>query len=250
MRCLFALTLTLGWLGLFAPSLSALAADPVGTAISVHGGVSASGPGGSRSLAGGADIFLGDTVETGLFGQVEIEFGDHTRLAMGPRSTMVIDDYVLRSPGRLNKFALTATRGAFRFLTGDSAKPAYQINTPTATIGIRGTEFDFAVARVRATAMALYGGFTRVCSQSSGACVDLRESCEVALIDDGRAVDTSTAGLTETQIRLAFPFLLDEARLTPALRVGSGRCEGGNGASHQRGERNEHEHHRGDQEAY
>ncbi len=215
------------WIALVAMAMPAAAAAPAGTAIAVRAGVTASGPQGTRTLGKGADIYLGDRVETGIFGQVEIEFTDHTKLAVGPNSSMVIDAYVMQSRSRLKQLGLTASRGAFRFLTGDSAKQAYRIKTPTATIGIRGTEFDFAVRRVRATAMALYGGLTRICSLSSGICADLRASCDVGLVDDGQVVKTRTAALTDQQIRLAFPFMGDEGRLSGAFHVGSAGCING-----------------------
>ncbi len=211
-------------IGLATMALPASAAAPVGTAILVRGGAQAVGPDGTRDLATGGDIFLGDKVETGVFGQVDIRFSDNTRLAVGANSSMVIDTYVIQSPGKLNNFGLTASRGAFRFLTGNSAKQAYNLKTPAATIGIRGTEFDFSVARIRPTALALYGGLVRICSLSSGICANLRASCDVALINDGSVVKTQTAGLTDQQIRIAFPFLNRESDLTPAMRVGSARC--------------------------
>ncbi len=208
-------------------AMPAAAATPAGTAIAVNAGVTASGPQGTRTLSKGADIYQGDRVETGIFGQVEIEFTDHTKLAVGPNSSMVIDAYVMQSRSRLKQLGLTASRGAFRFLTGDSAKQAYRIKTPTATIGIRGTEFDFAVRRIRATAMALYGGNTRICSLSSGICADLRASCDVALVDDGQVVKTRTAALTDQQIRVGFPFMGHEGRLTASFHVGSAGCING-----------------------
>ena len=42
-------------------------------------------------------------------------------------------------------FGLTATAGVFRFVSGKLPKNAYEIHTPTATIGIRGTVFSFIV---------------------------------------------------------------------------------------------------------
>ena len=224
-------------IGLATMATSVSAATPVGTAVVVRGGATAAGPDGTRSLAKGADIFLGDKVETGVFGLVEIEFSDHTKLAVGANSSMVIDTYVMQTPAKLNSFGLTASRGAFRFLTGDSDKQAYNLKTPAATIGIRGTEFDFSVARIRPTAMALYGGIVYICSLSSGNCADLRASCDVALITDGDAVKTQTAGLTDQQIRMAFPFLYRETDLTPSMRVGSPRCgSGSHGGSTRPGE--------------
>jgi hypothetical protein len=235
MRVPFCLAgLMAGLLSILLIDSPAVAATPVGTTIAASLGATASGPEGSRSLAAGSPVYLGDTIDTGLFGQVEIEFTDRTKLAMGPRSQLVIDDYVARSSGTLNRLGLTAARGAFRFLSGDSAKQAYQLKTPTATIGIRGTEFDYAVGRLASTALALYGGGADVCSLSSGACAGVRDPCEVALIDDGQAVNTETGALTDQAIRLAFPFLRDEGRLSPALRVGSRRCDGGADRQQQR----------------
>jgi len=227
MRLMSLAALASALLALIAMSAPAFAANPVGTAIAVRAGATASGASGSRGLAVGSPVYLGDRVETGIFGHVDIEFSDHTRLAVGPNSSMVIDKYVLGSPGRLKSFGLKTARGAFRFLTGDSAKRAYRITTPTATIGIRGTEFDWAMARVASTALVLYGGATRICSLSSGVCANLNRSCETALVYDGRVVKTTTGALTTQQKRMAFPFLRDEARVSESLRVGSARCEGG-----------------------
>jgi len=221
---LFFAALASALLALITMSGPVFAASPVGTAIAVRAGVTASGAGGSRGLAQGDPVYLGDKVETGIFGHVDIEFSDHTRLAVGPNSSMVIDNYVLGSPGRLKRFGLNTARGAYRLLTGDSPKRAYLITTPTATIGIRGTEFDWAIGRVASTALVLYGGATRICSRSSAVCADLRRSCEAALVYDGRVVKTTTAALTYEQTRMAFPFLRDEARVSPPLRVGSTRC--------------------------
>ena len=215
------------WIALIVLVVPAAAATPAGTAITVNAGVTASGPQGTRSLTKGADIYLGDKVDTGIFGQVEIEFTDHTKLAIGPSSSMVIDAFVMQSPTRLKRLGLTASRGTFRFLSGNSAKQAYRLKTPAATIGIRGTEFDFAVGRVKAMAIAMYGGITRDCSLSSGICANLRKSCDVALFDNGQVVKTRTAALTDQQIRMAFPFMGHEGRLSAAFHVGSAGCING-----------------------
>lgn len=227
MRLLSFAALASALFAVVAMSTPVLAANPVGTAIAVRAGATASGENGSRGLSAGSPVYLGDRLQTGIFGHVDIEFTDHTKLAVGPNSSMVIDRYVLGSPGRLRSFGLKTARGAFRFLTGDSAKRAYRITTPTATIGIRGTEFDWAIGRVASTALALYGGATRICSLSSGVCANLNKSCEAALVYDGRVVKTTTQALTGQQTRMAFPFLRDEARVSASLRVGSARCEGG-----------------------
>ena len=227
MRFNFFLMLAWAWFALVVMAMPAAAATSAGTAIMVNAGVIASGPQGTRTLTKGADIYLGDKVDTGIFGQVEIEFADKTKLAIGPRSSMVIDAFVMQSPNRLSRLGLTASRGTFRFLSGNSSKQAYRLKTPAATIGIRGTEFDFAVGRIKDMAIAMYGGITRDCSLSSGICANLRKSCDLAIFDGGQVVKTRTKALTDQQIKVAFPFMGDEGRLSAAFHVGSAGCING-----------------------
>lgn len=77
-------------------------------------------------------------------------------------------------------------RGAFRFFTGDGKKDAYSINTPTATIGVRGSEFDVTVDPLDdfATYVAQIGGETRICPRRQNESVEdskKRRDCSIAL---------------------------------------------------------------------
>ncbi len=94
----------------------------------------------TRTLVVGSDIFIGDLVQTGPRGQVQIMFADNTELVVGPSSALLIEDYLLRNDGSAGKLAVDMLSGAFRFSTGDSAKSRYVIGTPTGTIGVRGTD--------------------------------------------------------------------------------------------------------------
>jgi len=117
-------------------------ADGAGSALGVKQQAAALLSGETRVLRVGSDIFIGDRVETGPQGQVQILFADNTELVIGPSAALVIDDYLIRNDGTAGKLAVDILSGAFRFATGDSAKNRYTINTPTGTIGVRGTEFD------------------------------------------------------------------------------------------------------------
>ena len=94
----------------------------------------------SRSSSVGSDIFIGDQVVTDARGLVQIKFSDNTKLVVGPNSSLVIEDYLLREDGSGGKLAINALSGTFRFVTGGAAKDRYLIETPTGTIGVRGTE--------------------------------------------------------------------------------------------------------------
>lgn len=91
------------------------------------------------------DIYHNEVIETGDESATEFVFLDETKLALGPNSKLVLDRFVYDpEPGKAS-FVMTATAGVFRFVSGKLPKKSYEIHTPTATIGIRGTVFSFIV---------------------------------------------------------------------------------------------------------
>ena len=210
-----------------------LLAQAAGEAVAVSGSVSASGPQGSRALIAGGPVYMGDTIDTGTFGEAQILFTDETRLAIGPGSRMVLDAYVMQTSSTTSSFAVNAARGAFRFISGNSNSNAYQVATPTATIGIRGTAFDFSDRTAQQTNALLYDGLITACSPA-GQCADLDRSCEIAIVsaDPARPVVRSDSSqIVPNAIRFQFPYLVGEARLLPQFRVQAARCLGAGGAS-------------------
>lgn len=130
----------------------------------------ASGEVGDRELVEGTTVYLGDTVATDGQGEAQLMFTDGTRMVVGPNSSMVLDEYVFRSGAAENKFAVRALGGAFRFFTGESPSDAYEIHTPSGTMGVRGTEFDIAVSPDE-TKVLLYEGGVVLCGIET-ACAD------------------------------------------------------------------------------
>lgn len=108
-----------------------------GTVLAVIQQSEADGQTGKRTLVLDGPVFSGDTVITGPSGNAQIKFRDNTKLVVGPNSTMKIDAFIFQGD-TARKITINAVRGAFRFITGSSPKDAYQITTPTATIGVRG----------------------------------------------------------------------------------------------------------------
>ena len=98
-----------------------------------------------RSISLLDDLYHNELIETAEESAAELVFLDETKLSMGPDSSLVLDKFVYDpDPGQAS-FIVTATKGVFRFATGNLPKKSYTIHTPTATIGIRGTEFDLVV---------------------------------------------------------------------------------------------------------
>ena len=95
----------------------------------------------SRSLSPASPIFLNETVETGVASRAELELGDQSRLALGERAQVVIDEFVAGTGGNA---VLKLVRGALRYTSG-VAKRGRKVTlvTPVATIGIHGTDFWF-----------------------------------------------------------------------------------------------------------
>ena len=201
-----------------------------GTVLSIKGQATAIGKSGKRALKKASAIYAGDIIKTGFLGNVQLLFADNTKLAIGPRSKITIDDFVLNtndSQATASVFAIKAARGTFRFLTGNSDKSAYKISTKTATIGIRGTGFDFAY-RGR-TSVVLYKGAVEVCLGSS--CAQLINKCEMAVEQGGQIYKSHASQLPPGAFKLTFPYIRRENNLSKSYRLKAADCDvdGGSG---------------------
>ncbi len=92
----------------------------------------------------GLEICENDTLRTGSNGSIGVVFSDATVLSLGPESVLVIDEFVFAP--RQEKFAivLRMIKGTATYLSGLISKLAPEsahFETPSASIGIRGTQF-------------------------------------------------------------------------------------------------------------
>ena len=88
-----------------------------------------------------------DTVKTGN-GKVGILFVDDTRVDVTQHSKLIIDEFVYDPNTKKGKLSLKAAIGTVRYASGQIAKTSRQdikITTPTATIGVRGTDFSMTI---------------------------------------------------------------------------------------------------------
>jgi hypothetical protein len=88
-----------------------------------------------------------DEVET-KNGRLKIKFVDDTLVSLTEHTYMVIDEYVYDPNPSKSKMALNFVSGTARFATGGLGlvpRENIQIQTPTASIGIRGTDFTTTV---------------------------------------------------------------------------------------------------------
>ena len=94
-----------------------------------------------------SDIFSFDDVRTGN-GRLAIEFLDKSVVKLTEHSKLVIDEFIYDPDPSKSKLALNMASGTARFITGGLGlinKENISIKTPTASIGIRGTDFTATV---------------------------------------------------------------------------------------------------------
>jgi hypothetical protein len=92
----------------------------------------------TRQISKGTDVHSNEVVRTGSAGLADLKFLDATTLNIGPISEIRLDKFVYDPSRSAGSFAIEATRGALRFVTGKHNQNSYQIKTPFGTLGIRG----------------------------------------------------------------------------------------------------------------
>jgi len=103
------------------------------------------------------DVFSYDTVKTGN-GKIGIEFIDATRVDVTEHSKLIIDEFVYDPNSGTGKLSLKAKLGTVRYASGQIAKNSKQnvkITTPTATIGVRGTDFTMTIDEIGSSTIIL-----------------------------------------------------------------------------------------------
>jgi hypothetical protein len=121
---------------------AALAQTKIGVAATVKNHVF----GGSQPLAVGGNVHANEIIRTGNASSAQLLFVDQTTLLVGAQSEVKLDRFVY-DPNRGNgNVVMSAGKGVFRFVSGAQQSKSYQIKTPVATIGVRGTVFTFAYA--------------------------------------------------------------------------------------------------------
>jgi hypothetical protein len=104
----------------------------------------------------GTEIKTNDKVET-KNGKVKIVFKDNTNVTVTESSSLIIDDFVYDPKSGAGKLGLKATAGTVRYVSGAIAKDPknVKINTPTAAIAVRGTDFVMAVSETGSSMIML-----------------------------------------------------------------------------------------------
>ena len=132
------------------PAVQDSSPKPIGNVVTATGSVTIEHAGAvvvQANVSGQADqakvgdvVYLGDVVRTGADGRLGINFADGTSFNLSSNARMVLDQFVYEPNGKSNSTLFNLTSGTFTFVAGKIAKTGdMKIDTPVATMGIRGT---------------------------------------------------------------------------------------------------------------
>src|SRR5690606_29999896 len=102
----------------------------------------------TRDLRWHGPIYSEETVRTESGERTELEFADSTRISVGENSEVVLDSFVYDPAQNSGDAVISFGKGVFRFVTGDMEKDGFTLNTPSATLAIRGTIFVLKIDAV------------------------------------------------------------------------------------------------------
>ncbi len=126
-----------------AAALPAQAAD-VGLVKVSHGSVTIERGTQRLPAAVGTPVQASDVIVTGSDGAAGITFSDNSLVSVGPSSVFAIDKYAFDTTTYAGEFQGTLSRGRLAAVSGKMVQQtpeSMKIRTPSAIMGVRGTEF-------------------------------------------------------------------------------------------------------------
>jgi hypothetical protein len=99
------------------------------------------------NISFGQQIFEGQTITTAQDSELHVTTEDGGFVALRPNTTFRVDEYKAEGSAA-DKIIMSLLKGSLRSITGWIGKyntQAYHLNTPTATIGVRGTDHETTV---------------------------------------------------------------------------------------------------------
>ncbi|MDM8537344.1 FecR domain-containing protein [Desulfobacterales bacterium HSG17] len=133
-----------GFVLFILPPAFAIQTEPVGKVVAIRNNVTATGSDSiCRKLVLKSSVFLQDTIKTNQ-GRVQMMFKDKTIITLGRNSEMKITKYLWEPDNSDSTMVTEINEGSFRIMGGAITRIApdnFKTNTPSGTIGIRGSMY-------------------------------------------------------------------------------------------------------------
>jgi len=167
-------------------------------------------------------VFLGDNVNSRVGSSLQVLLKDSSTFTVGPQCDIVIDKFVYDPKKNNNTLSAKVKKGMFRFTSGKVSKTnpdKITVETPTATMGIRGTMVEVLVgpeAFLCAEKEGLLAGDIRL-DHAGATLVILRGPGENNTSNNRRGeVDISSGGRTVTLTESGTGVLVSNADQKPS----------------------------------
>jgi FecR protein len=116
------------------------APDPVGSVATLQGGASVTRDNATSALALRDPVYKSDVLQTDIDGTLGITFDDETTFTLKPNTRLAVDEFVYQEGGANNAAVFNVARGTAAFVAAEVAHTGnMRIDTPSSTLGIRGT---------------------------------------------------------------------------------------------------------------
>ena len=158
----------------------------------------------NRRMREGETLIQNQKVQTGVDSAAQLVFLDDTKLVIGARSEVKLDDFIYQPDTSLTKGKLDLVRGVLRFVSANATRVDLSIKTQVAVLGVRGTVFD-VLASSRQTEVAVHEGTVQVDSAFGTAVVN---AGEVLTVTAGGAPTRSNRVSLEMQAAVTKMFAL------------------------------------------
>ena len=134
---------------LFFTTHTALALELAGTVERLQGNAVIISGSSQKNVQLKTEVFQGNQINTANNAELLLRLTDGTVLAVRPNSNFIVSEYRFNNAdASQDNLLVKLLKGGFRTVTGAIGKKNPQrvrFHTPTATIGIRGTDFEVAV---------------------------------------------------------------------------------------------------------
>lgn len=119
-------------------------------------------------------VHANETIATGYNGATRLELLDRSQVAVGANSRLTLDEFVYDADSLTSSGQMRFMLGAFRYVGGESKhKEGLTLETPTATITIRGTELVIFVTPTGRSEINVIEGAISVTACGGGGSADL-----------------------------------------------------------------------------
>jgi hypothetical protein len=123
-----------------AAPTSQQAPDPVGSIATLQGGASVTRNNATSALALRDPVYKNDVLQTNADGTLGITFDDETTFTLKANTRLAVDEFVYHEGGTDNAAIFNVVRGTAAFVAAEVAHTGnMRIDTPTSSLGIRGT---------------------------------------------------------------------------------------------------------------